>query len=173
MLAQTSLALLPLRTSTPLLVLSVSRLAAGANSRRSLASGTQQYETGHHPHNYWSAQNSNHRGLGIWGLEADKHLKAKAVGPQGVANKAQRATVYDMIIRDHEVIRDLHQKYLSHHEDSKRVMVLKQLIREVSLHAAAEDLVIYPALSHFTRLSPSRAMIADPQKSRKDHQHVE
>ncbi|KXS15753.1 hypothetical protein M427DRAFT_56578 [Gonapodya prolifera JEL478] len=93
-------------------------------------------------------------------------------GSQGPENKAQRATIYDLIKRDHEVIRDLHHRYLAAHEDANRISILKMLIRETSLHAAAEDLVVYPALKQFSH-SLQEAVHSDPHRSRNEHRLVE
>jgi len=62
-----------------------------------------------------------------------------------------RGTPIDVLIkRDHDSFRDLNSRYHQSHSTEEKRSLLHTFIREVSLHSAAEELVVYPTLEHLS-----------------------
>jgi hemerythrin superfamily protein len=58
----------------------------------------------------------------------------------------QESTVVDLLRKDHETIKTLFREFESASDDKTRHGIVKDAIKELELHAAAEESVFYPAV---------------------------
>ncbi|KAG9307458.1 hypothetical protein G9A89_017288 [Geosiphon pyriformis] len=77
---------------------------------------------------------------------------------------AMSQDVFSQLKEDHQIVRDLYQRYLKESSDEERQKIANTIIREVSVHSTTEEIVLYPA---FEEALPDGKQFAD--HSRKEH----
>jgi len=73
--------------------------------------------------------------------------------------------IFDCVMRDHEHIRSLFKNFQAANSDEARIPILNSIIRILSIHAATEELILYPAFD-------KAGFNAFHDKGRDDHQQV-
>jgi hemerythrin superfamily protein len=81
---------------------------------------------------------------------------------------AKMSTVSDLIIHDHEELKDCYSKIKKSSDSDTKNRWRNQFVWELARHSIAEELVVYPAMEKY--ITPGGKQMAD--KDREEHQTV-
>ncbi|KAJ3332305.1 hypothetical protein HDU93_009157, partial [Gonapodya sp. JEL0774] len=74
------------------------------------------------------------------------HAIGRGVVSDAIDSVGAYHSIDELVVQDHNSIRELCQRFQKEREESKKQAILNEYIREVTVHSTAEELVLYPNL---------------------------
>ena len=68
---------------------------------------------------------------------------------QGLKRQMSSIKIDQLIIKDHQKVKGLYSRYCQSMDNEEKHRLANTIIREISLHSAAEEVILYPAFEKF------------------------